>query len=70
MDIALHYGAMLRECIRHQSIARWQLLNWNTDLYFNTLFFYHALLRNQTSRQLYHKKNFYTHDEMLMQESV
>jgi calcium binding protein 39 len=22
MDIALHYGAMLRECIRHQSIAR------------------------------------------------
>ncbi|KAL5987985.1 hypothetical protein ACLOJK_035748 [Asimina triloba] len=25
MDIALHYGAMLRECIRHQSIARYVL---------------------------------------------
>ncbi|XP_072990397.1 putative MO25-like protein At5g47540 isoform X3 [Typha latifolia] len=25
MDIALHYGAMLRECIRHQSIARYIL---------------------------------------------
>lgn len=22
-DLALHYGAMLRECIRHQSVARW-----------------------------------------------
>lgn len=21
-DMALHYGAMLRECIRHQSVAR------------------------------------------------
>lgn len=25
MDISLHYGAMLRECIRHQSIARYVL---------------------------------------------
>lgn len=25
MDIALHYGSMLRECIRHQSIARYVL---------------------------------------------
>ncbi|CAA6662906.1 unnamed protein product [Spirodela intermedia] len=25
MDIALHYGAMLRDCIRHQSIARYVL---------------------------------------------
>lgn len=25
MDLALHYGAMLRECIRHQSIARYVL---------------------------------------------
>ncbi|XP_042417438.1 putative MO25-like protein At5g47540 [Zingiber officinale] len=25
MDIALHYGAMLRECIRHQSVARYVL---------------------------------------------
>ncbi|XP_077211145.1 putative MO25-like protein At5g47540 [Tasmannia lanceolata] len=25
MDIALHYGAMLRECIRHQTIARYVL---------------------------------------------
>jgi calcium binding protein 39 len=25
MEIALHYGAMLRECIRHQSIARYVL---------------------------------------------
>ncbi|KAG6533272.1 hypothetical protein ZIOFF_007138 [Zingiber officinale] len=26
MDIALHYGAMLRECIRHQSVARFFLV--------------------------------------------
>ena len=25
VDLALHYGAMLRECIRHQSIARYYL---------------------------------------------
>ncbi|TQD86732.1 hypothetical protein C1H46_027755 [Malus baccata] len=24
-DMALHYGAMLRECIRHQSVARYVL---------------------------------------------
>ncbi|KAG6537581.1 hypothetical protein ZIOFF_002675 [Zingiber officinale] len=26
MDIALHYGAMLRECFRHQSVARFFLI--------------------------------------------
>lgn len=25
LDIALHYGVMLRECIRHQSITRYMI---------------------------------------------
>lgn len=25
-DLALHYGSMLRECIRHQSVARWFII--------------------------------------------
>ncbi|XP_020091072.1 putative MO25-like protein At5g47540 isoform X2 [Ananas comosus] len=35
MDIALHYGAMLRECIRHQSIARYVLESENMRKFFD-----------------------------------
>ncbi|XP_073103541.1 putative MO25-like protein At5g47540 isoform X1 [Elaeis guineensis] len=35
MDIALHYGAMLRECIRHQSIARYVLESEHMKKFFN-----------------------------------
>ncbi|XP_008811324.1 putative MO25-like protein At5g47540 [Phoenix dactylifera] len=35
VDIALHYGAMLRECIRHQSIARYVLESENMRKFFN-----------------------------------
>lgn len=28
--LALHYGSMLRECIRHQIVARWPVSNTNT----------------------------------------
>ncbi|XP_010905891.1 putative MO25-like protein At5g47540 isoform X1 [Elaeis guineensis] len=37
MDIALHYGAMLRECIRHQSIARYVLESENMRKFFNSI---------------------------------
>lgn len=33
-DMALHYGAMLRECIRHQSIARYVLESQNLTKFF------------------------------------
>ncbi|KAL6856198.1 hypothetical protein ACP4OV_019000 [Aristida adscensionis] len=35
MDIALHYGAMLRECIRHQSIARYVLESEHMKKFFD-----------------------------------
>ncbi|KAF3790701.1 putative MO25-like protein [Nymphaea thermarum] len=35
MDIALHYGAMLRECIRHQSIARYVLESEHVKKFFD-----------------------------------
>ncbi|KAH7665513.1 Mo25-like protein [Dioscorea alata] len=35
MDIALHYGAMLRECIRHQSIARYVLESEHIKKFFD-----------------------------------
>eukprot|EP00249_Psilotum_nudum_P016491 c25850_g3_i1 orf=277-1311(+) len=34
-DIALHYGTMLRECIRHQSIARYVLESANLRKFFD-----------------------------------
>ncbi|XP_042520522.1 putative MO25-like protein At5g47540 isoform X1 [Macadamia integrifolia] len=34
-DMALHYGAMLRECIRHQSIARYVLESDHMKKFFN-----------------------------------
>uniref|UniRef100_A0A0C9S729 TSA: Wollemia nobilis Ref_Wollemi_Transcript_9849_1799 transcribed RNA sequence n=1 Tax=Wollemia nobilis TaxID=56998 RepID=A0A0C9S729_9CONI len=34
-DIALHYGSMLRECIRHQSIARYVLESDNMKKFFD-----------------------------------
>ncbi|PKA49844.1 Putative MO25-like protein [Apostasia shenzhenica] len=37
MDIALHYGYMLRECIRHQSIARSILESENIKRFFSYL---------------------------------
>ncbi|KAI0525012.1 hypothetical protein KFK09_004402 [Dendrobium nobile] len=37
MDIALHYGAMLRECIRHQSIARSVLESEHMKKFFDYL---------------------------------
>ncbi|OAE34007.1 hypothetical protein AXG93_3891s1200 [Marchantia polymorpha subsp. ruderalis] len=33
-EIALHYGTMLRECIRHQSIARFVLESGNVEKFF------------------------------------
>ncbi|WOK95467.1 MO25-like protein [Canna indica] len=35
MDIALHYGAMLRECIRHQCIARYVLESEHMKKFFD-----------------------------------
>lgn len=35
MDIALHYGGMLRECIRHQSIARYVLESEHMKKFFD-----------------------------------
>ncbi|KAG9443616.1 hypothetical protein H6P81_014956 [Aristolochia fimbriata] len=35
MDIALHYGSMLRECIRHQSIARYVLESEHMKKFFD-----------------------------------
>ncbi|XP_042389645.1 putative MO25-like protein At5g47540 isoform X3 [Zingiber officinale] len=35
MDIALHYGAMLRECIRHQSVARYILESEHMQKFFD-----------------------------------
>uniref|UniRef100_A0A0D9X0W2 MO25-like protein n=2 Tax=Leersia perrieri TaxID=77586 RepID=A0A0D9X0W2_9ORYZ len=35
MDIALHYGSMLRECIRHQSIARYVLESEHMKKFFH-----------------------------------
>ncbi|XP_074574997.1 putative MO25-like protein At5g47540 isoform X2 [Curcuma longa] len=35
MDIALHYGAMLRECIRHQSVARYVLESEHMKKFFD-----------------------------------
>lgn len=35
MDIALHYGPMLRECIRHQCIARYLSVAWCLWPYFS-----------------------------------
>ncbi|KMZ74031.1 putative MO25-like protein [Zostera marina] len=35
MDIALHYGSMLRECIRHQSIARYVLESQHMNKFFD-----------------------------------
>ncbi|ONK59774.1 uncharacterized protein A4U43_C08F10500 [Asparagus officinalis] len=35
MDIALHYGFMLRECIRHQSIAKYVLESENMKKFFD-----------------------------------
>ncbi|KAF2285694.1 hypothetical protein GH714_007174 [Hevea brasiliensis] len=34
-DLALHYGGMLRECIRHQSIARYVLESEHIKKFFN-----------------------------------
>ncbi|XP_071705686.1 putative MO25-like protein At5g47540 [Rutidosis leptorrhynchoides] len=34
-DMALHYGAMLRECIRHQSVARYVLESEHTKKFFD-----------------------------------
>ncbi|KAI3718621.1 hypothetical protein L6452_19500 [Arctium lappa] len=34
-DMALHYGAMLRECIRHQSVARYVLESEHIKKFFN-----------------------------------
>ncbi|KAG8636980.1 putative MO25-like protein At5g47540 isoform X2 [Manihot esculenta] len=34
-DLALHYGGMLRECIRHQSIARYVLESGHIKKFFN-----------------------------------
>lgn len=34
-DMALHYGAMLRECIRHQSVARYVLESEHIRKFFN-----------------------------------
>ncbi|KDP39218.1 hypothetical protein JCGZ_00975 [Jatropha curcas] len=34
-DLALHYGGMLRECIRHQSIAKYALESENMKKFFN-----------------------------------
>ncbi|GKC98320.1 putative MO25-like protein, partial [Tanacetum coccineum] len=34
-DMALHYGAMLRECIRHQSVARYVLESQHMKKFFD-----------------------------------
>nr|XP_016506019.1 PREDICTED: putative MO25-like protein At5g47540 [Nicotiana tabacum] len=34
-DMALHYGAMLRECIRHQSVAKYVLESQHMKKFFN-----------------------------------
>ncbi|KAI4294745.1 hypothetical protein MLD38_040931 [Melastoma candidum] len=36
-DLALHYGAMLRECIRHQSVARYVLESQNMKKFFEQI---------------------------------
>ncbi|KAF9610252.1 hypothetical protein IFM89_021576 [Coptis chinensis] len=38
-DMALHYGGMLRECIRHQSIARYVLESENMKKFFDYIQF-------------------------------
>lgn len=38
IELALHYGTMLRECIRHQSVARWITWTYLMRFFFPSFF--------------------------------